>query len=117
MSPSFSLLDFASHLAVFLLSLSAHEAAHAWTAKKLGDRTAYLAGQVTLDPTPHIKREPIGMLAIPIISYLFGGWMIGWTSVPVNVAWAQKTLPEQRRSLLPGGCKPLSLSQRRAGAS
>lgn len=46
---------------VFLLSTSFHEAAHAWTAWKLGDDTAHRGGQVTLDPTPHIKRSPIGM--------------------------------------------------------
>jgi Zn-dependent protease len=90
MPPSISILDFASCLTVFLLSLSAHEAAHAWTARKLGDSTGYLAGQATLDPTPHIKREPFGMLVMPIISYLSAGWMIGWASVPFNVTWAEK---------------------------
>ena len=32
---------------VFLLSVTAHEAAHALAAMKLGDPTAYLGGQVT----------------------------------------------------------------------
>ncbi len=68
--------------------MSAHEAAHAFTAKCLGDPTAYLGGQVTLDPIPHIRREPIGMLVLPIVSYLSSGWMIGWASAPYNPAWA-----------------------------
>jgi Zn-dependent protease len=60
----------------FVFSTTAHEAAHAWTALKLGDDTAHRSGQVTLDPTPHIRREPIGMVAVPIISYLLGGWAL-----------------------------------------
>jgi Zn-dependent protease len=86
----FSLFDFGCWLVVFLLSLSAHEAAHALTAKQLGDATAYLGGQVTLDPIPHIKREPWGMLIVPILSYFSSGWMIGWASAPYNPAWAQQ---------------------------
>ena len=65
-----------------------HEAAHAWSALKLGDDTAWLGGQVTLDPTPHIKRSPVGMIVVPILSYLLGGWMIGWASAPYNAQWA-----------------------------
>ena len=37
---------------VFLFSTTCHEAAHAWSAFRLGDDTAYRGGQVTLDPTP-----------------------------------------------------------------
>jgi len=47
---------------VFLFSTSLHEAAHAWAAQRGGDPTAYLAGQVSLDPRPHIRREPFGMV-------------------------------------------------------
>jgi Zn-dependent protease len=73
---------------VFLFSTTLHEAAHAWAALKLGDDTAYRGGQVSLDPTPHLKREPVGMAVVPILSYLAGGWMIGWASAPYNIAWA-----------------------------
>lgn len=73
---------------VFLLSTTYHEAAHAWSALKLGDDTAHRGGQVTLDPTPHIRRSPIGMVVVPIISYLVGGWMYGWASAPYNPRWA-----------------------------
>ena len=87
---SFSFFDFGCWLVVFLLSLSTHEAAHALVAKQLGDVTAYLGGQVTLDPIPHIKREPWGMLIVPIASYLSSGWMIGWASAPYNPVWAER---------------------------
>jgi Zn-dependent protease len=74
----------------FVFSTTAHEAAHAWTALKLGDDTAHRGGQVTLDPTPHIRREPVGMVAVPIISYILGGWMIGWASAPYDPHWAMR---------------------------
>jgi Zn-dependent protease len=87
---SFSVIDFACWLVVFLGSMTAHEASHALVAKRLGDPTAYLGGQVTLNPIPHIRREPFGMLLLPILSYLASGWMIGWASAPYNPAWAAK---------------------------
>lgn len=73
---------------VFVFSTTLHEAAHAWAALKLGDDTAARGGQVTLDPTPHIKREPFGMVLVPLASYFTSGWMIGWASAPYNPRWA-----------------------------
>lgn len=73
---------------VFLFSTTCHEAAHAWSALKLGDDTAARGGQVTLDPTPHIKREPLGMVVVPILSFLAGGGMLGWASAPYDPHWA-----------------------------
>ena len=58
---------------VFVYSTSLHEAAHAWAAWKGGDSTAYDGGQVTLDPLPHIRREPIGMVVLPLVSVLVSG--------------------------------------------
>jgi Zn-dependent protease len=77
---------------VFVYTTVLHEAGHAWAALRLGDRTAYEGGQVSLDPTPHIKREPIGMLLVPLISWFVyeGRWMIGWASAPYNPVWAQR---------------------------
>ena len=72
----------------FLFSTTLHEASHALAAYKLGDRTAYEGGQVTLDPIPHVKREPFGTIVVPILSFLIGGWMIGWASTPYDPHWA-----------------------------
>ncbi len=72
----------------FLFSTTIHEASHAFAAYRLGDRTAYDNGQATLNPLPHIFREPIGTVVVPIISFLLGGWMIGWASVPYDSHWA-----------------------------
>ena len=50
---------------VFLFSITVHEAAHAWAAMRGGDLTAYHGGQVSIDPIPHIRREPIGTVVLP----------------------------------------------------
>lgn len=73
---------------VFLFSTTLHEAAHAWTAKRGGDLTAYTGGQVSLSPVPHIRREPIGMVVLPLLSVVLMGWPIGFASAPYNPEWA-----------------------------
>lgn len=73
---------------VFLFSTTLHEAAHAWAAKLGGDLTAYHGGQVTLDPRPHIKREPFGMVILPLLSAITSGWPLGFASAPYDPAWA-----------------------------
>ena len=74
----------------FLFSTTCHEAAHALVAKWGGDRTAFEGGQVTLNPVPHIQRSPFGMVVMPILSYLLGGWMIGWASAPYDPLWQRR---------------------------
>lgn len=76
--------------AVFLFSTTLHEAAHAWAAKLGGDLTAYHGGQVTLDPRPHIRREPFGMVVLPLISSLLSGFPFGFASAPYDPVWALK---------------------------
>ncbi len=77
---------------VFLFSTTLHEAGHAWAALKLGDSTAYEGGQVSLNPLPHLQREPVGMILVPIITFAAssGGWMMGWASAPYDPLWAQR---------------------------
>jgi len=75
---------------VFLFSIVLHEASHALAALRLGDPTAYHGGQVTLDPIPHIRRAPFGTVVVPIVSFLLGGWMIGWASAPFDREWAMR---------------------------
>ena len=90
MAHEISLFDGAVWYVVFLFSTTMHEASHAFAALKLGDDTAHRGGQVSLDPTPHIKREPLGMVVVPLASYLFGGWMIGWARAPYDPHWANR---------------------------
>src|SRR3989338_6092742 len=76
--------------AVFLFSTTCHEAAHAWAGQLGGDPTAALGGQTSLNPLPHIQREPFGTVLVPIGSYVLGGWMIGWASAPYDPLWAER---------------------------
>lgn len=76
--------------AVFLLSVTCHEAGHAFVAYRGGDSTAYLGGQVTLNPLPHIQREPFGTVLIPMLSYLMMGFMMGWASAPYDPQWEER---------------------------
>lgn len=73
---------------VFLFSTTLHEAGHAFAAWRLGDPTAYEGGQVSLNPLPHIQREPFGMLLVPLITFALNGWMMGWASAPYDPTWA-----------------------------
>ncbi len=75
---------------VFLFSTTCHEGAHALVAKLGGDPTAFHGGQVSLNPWPHIRREPFGTVIVPIISYLVAHWMIGWASAPYDPEWQQR---------------------------
>lgn len=68
--------EFAGLIVALLVSISWHEAAHAFVAHRLGDDTAKLAGRLTLNPLAHL--DPLGSLFL-----LFFGF--GWGKpVPVN---------------------------------
>ena len=77
-------------LIVFLISITVHEAAHATAAWLGGDPTAYQGGQVSLNPLPHMRREPIGMVLVPVISALANGFPIGWASTPYDPHWEER---------------------------
>jgi Zn-dependent protease len=69
---------------VLLLSLTVHEAAHAFSADILGDPTARRLGRVSLNPAVHV--DPIGTLLFPLVAMFTGLPLIGWAKpVPVNV--------------------------------
>lgn len=84
---SFSLENGLLWFIAFLFSTTFHEASHAFVAWRGGDPTAYRGGQVTLSPIPHIRREPIGMLIVPLITSFTQGWAIGWASTPYDPHW------------------------------
>lgn len=72
-----------------LFAITLHEAAHGYAARHFGDRTAELAGRISLNPLRHI--DPMGTLLVPGIilatsSFLGGAPMLfGWAKpVPVN---------------------------------
>src|SRR5271163_860943 len=78
----------------FLFSTVCHEGAHALAGKLGGDPTAFEAGQVSLNPWPHIRRSPFGLAVVPILSYAVNGWMMGWASAPYDPRW-QRSHPRR----------------------
>jgi Zn-dependent protease len=78
------LLSIAIGFGVLLISLTIHEAAHAWTADRLGDRTARALGRVSLNPLVHI--DLVGTVLLPLIAAVSHLPLIGWAKpVPVNI--------------------------------
>ena len=68
-----------------IVALTIHEAAHAWTADRLGDPTARLLGRVSLNPIVHI--DPIGTILLPLLAMFSGLPILGWAKpVPVNIS-------------------------------
>ncbi|MBM3561084.1 MAG: site-2 protease family protein [Alphaproteobacteria bacterium] len=69
---------------VLLFSLTVHEAAHAWSAWKLGDPTARDQGRVSLNPAVHI--DPIGTVVFPLLAMITSAPVLGWARpVPVDL--------------------------------
>jgi len=89
LSPETLALGFIWYVA-FLFSTTCHEAAHAYVAKLGGDSTAALGGQISLNPIPHIRRAPFGMVVFPILSFFLSGGMIGWASAPYDPLWERR---------------------------
>jgi len=69
-------------IVIFFICLSVHEAAHAWSAYRLGDPTAKVEGRMTLNPLAHI--DPYGTFIVPIVLALIGAPVFGWAK-PVSI--------------------------------
>ncbi len=68
---------------VFLFAISVHESAHAWTAWRLGDPTAFMVGRVSLNPLKHI--DIWGTVILPLLAIIMHFPIIGWAKpTPVN---------------------------------
>lgn len=65
-------------LLLLWLSISAHEAAHAWAADRCGDPTARKLGRVTLNPLRHL--DLLGSLLFPALLLTLGALIpaFGW---------------------------------------
>ena len=75
-----------------------------------GRGTAYLGGQVSLNPVPHIRRELFGTVVVPLLSYFLYGasglrWMIGWASAPYDPFWEDR---HPRRAAIMAAAGPLA---------
>ena len=71
-----AVIHFLITIAVFMISLTIHEFAHAFSAYACGDKTAKLAGRMTLNPIKHLSLSGF------IFFMLLG---VGWAKpVPIN---------------------------------
>ncbi len=75
--------DFLFAIAILIISAMLHEISHGHVANLLGDPTAKYANRLTLNPLRHI--EIFGSVILPVITYLLGGFILGWAKpVPYN---------------------------------
>ncbi|MDP2325052.1 MAG: site-2 protease family protein [Gammaproteobacteria bacterium] len=78
-----------------LFGIALHEAAHGWTARQFGDRTAELLGRITANPIKHI--DPVGTIAVPLVLAILSLPPFGWAKpVPVNA----RNLRRPKRDML-----------------
>ncbi len=76
-------IDFVFNIIILIFSIVIHEVAHGYAANLLGDKTAEYEGRLTLNPAKHL--DPMGSFVVPLVSYLLGGFIIGWAKpVPFN---------------------------------
>ena len=83
-----------------ILSITAHEFAHAWVAYKFGDMTAKRMGRLTLNPLKHV--DLVGTIIIPL---LLG---IGWAK-PIPINTRKMTKKEHFLTALAGPLANLSI--------
>jgi Zn-dependent protease len=57
--------EFFQVIIILFMAMVVHEYAHAWTAYRLGDPTAKMAGRMTLNPFKHI--DPFGTIGLPLL--------------------------------------------------
>ncbi len=93
---------------VLLFSLSFHEAAHAWMARRLGDDTAEREGRVSLNPLVHI--DPIGTVLMPLVQFFANGLpVLAWAKpTPYSPANFGRHTSLRRGHVLVAGAGPLS---------
>jgi Zn-dependent protease len=82
--------QFAFILIAFVISITIHEFAHAYTATILGDDTPRAQGRVTLNPLAHL--DPIGSLFLIFVALT--GFGLGWGKPvifnPYRVRWGKR---------------------------
>ena len=78
-----------------LFAVTLHEVAHGWVAMKLGDRTAELAGRLTVNPIKHV--DPMGTVVVPMVLALLTPFIFGWAK-PVPVVF--HNLRQPRRDMV-----------------
>lgn len=81
-----------------ILCVVLHEVAHGYVAYKLGDKTAWLMGRLTLNPEKHI--DIVGSVIVPGLLLLSGSNMLfGWAK-PVPVDFSKLNNPKRDMGLV-----------------
>lgn len=80
-----------------LFAIVLHEVAHGWTAYKLGDKTAYMLGRLSLNPIKHI--DPVGTILVPAILIMTVGFAFGWAK-PVPIDWRNLRNPKRDTAIV-----------------
>ena len=77
-----------------LFAITVHEAAHGYAALRLGDKTAYMLGRITLNPMKHI--DPVGTVLMPLLLYFAtsGAFLFGYAK-PVPVRFGNLRHPKR----------------------
>lgn len=70
----------------FLVALTMHEAAHAYVAKAMGDKSAETESRATINPVPHI--DVFGTIVFPLVMLLSG--------ITLLFGWAKPTQADSR---------------------
>ena len=83
-----------THAIPVLLAITLHEAAHGYTARQLGDDTAWQMGRVTLNPFPHI--DLVGTVIMPLMLFFAtsGQFLFGYAK-PVPVDFSRLRHPKR----------------------
>jgi len=80
-----------------LFAIVLHEVAHGWAAYKLGDRTAFMLGRLSLNPIKHI--DPVGTILVPAVLLLTAGFAFGWAK-PVPIDWRNLSNPKRDTAIV-----------------
>jgi Zn-dependent protease len=77
-----------------LFAITLHEAAHGYAALRLGDKTAFMLGRITLNPIKHI--DPVGTILMPLLLYFAtsGSFLFGYAK-PVPVRFGNLRNPKR----------------------
>jgi Zn-dependent protease len=79
-----SLYEISTWIVPLVIAITFHEAAHGYAARLFGDRTASLAGRVSLNPLKHV--DPFGTVLLPaVLIATHSPFLFGYAKpVPVN---------------------------------
>jgi Zn-dependent protease len=88
-------------LPILLFSVVLHEFAHAWTAWRAGDETAWRLGRLTLNPLPHI--DPLMSVVVPVALWVMSsGTFTFGAARPVPVVPANFRRPRRDDVIVSG---------------